>query len=146
MKPFLTDKGVSKNSIKLIEGSKIIVEDCEVADTLNIYFNNAVTSLGINESADIITETQNINDAIETILLKFSNHRSILMINAIQINSTFSFHLTSLTEILNEINNLNTKISNPENTVSAKHLKEHIDVSSNILHEMINFCIINSKV
>ena len=37
MKPFLTDKGVSKNSIKLIEGSKIIVEDWEVADTLNIY-------------------------------------------------------------------------------------------------------------
>ena len=129
MKPFLTDKGVSKNSIKLIEGSKIIVEDCEVADTLNIYFNNAVTSLGINEPADIITETQNINDPIETI---FSNHRSILMINAIQINSIFSFHLTSLTEILNEINNINTKISNPENTVPAKHLKEHIDVSSNI--------------
>ena len=145
MKPFLTDKGVSKNTIKLIEGSKIIIEDCEVADTLNIYFNNAVTSLGINEPADIITETQNINDPIETILLKFSHHRSILMINAIQINSTFSFHLTSLTVILNEINNLNTKISNPENTVSAKHLKEHIDVSSNILHEIINFCIINSK-
>ena len=145
MKPFLTDKGVSKNSIKLIEGSIIIGEDCEVADTLNIYFNNAVTSLGINEPDDIITETQNINDPIETILLMFSNHRSILMINAIQINSTFSFHLTSLTEILNEINNLNTKISNPENTVSAKHLKEHIDVSSNILHEIINFCIINSK-
>ena len=67
MKPFLTDKGVSKNSIKLIVGSKIIVEDCEVADTLNIYFNNAVTSVGINEPADIITETQNINDPIETI-------------------------------------------------------------------------------
>ena len=67
------------------------------------------------------------------------------MINAIQINSTFSFHLTSVTEIRNEINNLNTKISNPENTVPAKRLKEHIDVSSNILHEIINFCIINSK-
>ena len=106
-----------KNSIKLIEGSKIIVEDCEVANTLNIYFNNAVTSLGINEPADIITETQNINDPIETILLKFSNHQSILMINAIHINSTCSVHLTSLTEIRNEINNLNTKISNPENTV-----------------------------
>ena len=62
MKPFSTAKGVSKNSIKLIEGRNIIVEDCEVADTLNIYFNNAVTSLGINEPADIITETQNINE------------------------------------------------------------------------------------
>ena len=42
MKPFLTDKGVSKNNISLIEGAKIITEDSDVAETLNNYFDEAV--------------------------------------------------------------------------------------------------------
>ena len=33
MKPFFTDKGPSRNSISLIESSKIIVEDMEIAET-----------------------------------------------------------------------------------------------------------------
>ena len=49
MKPFFTDKGTSRNSISLIEGSQIIVEDMEIAETLNTYFEYAVSSLGISE-------------------------------------------------------------------------------------------------
>ena len=111
MKPFLTDKGVSKNSIKMVESSKFIVEDSKIVDTLNLYFDNAVISLCINEQTDLVTGTRNFNDPIEPILLKYSNHRSVLMIYAIQINSTFSFDVTSITELNNEINNLNTKKS-----------------------------------
>ena len=46
------------------------------------------------------------------------------MIKAIELKSTFSFNENSLTEIQSEINALNTKKSNPANSVSAKHLKE----------------------
>ena len=49
MKPFFTDKGTSRNSISLIEDSKIIVEDMEIAETLNTYFEYAVSSLGTSE-------------------------------------------------------------------------------------------------
>ena len=48
MKSFFTDKGTLRNSISLIEGSKIIVEDTEIAKTLNTYFEYAFSSLGIS--------------------------------------------------------------------------------------------------
>ena len=78
MKPFFTDKGTSKNSISLIEGSKIIVEDNEIAETLNTYFEYAVSSLGISEPKEFITSHENFNDPIDSILFRFSKHPSIL--------------------------------------------------------------------
>ena len=85
-----------------------------------------------------------MNDPIDSILLKFSKHPSILMIKAIKLKSTFPFNESSLTEIQSEINALNTKKSNPANSVSAKHLKDHIDICSEFLYEIIHH-IRNSK-
>ena len=45
MKPFLTDKGVAKKQITLIEDSKVITDDADVAETFNKYFETAVSSL-----------------------------------------------------------------------------------------------------
>ena len=67
------------------------------------------------------------------------------MIKAIELKSTFSFNESSLTEIQSEINALDTKKSNPANSVSAKHLKEHIDICSEFLYKIINHNIRNSK-
>ena len=147
MKPFLTDKGVSRNKISLIEGNKIITEDSDVAETLNNYFDAAVSLLRINEPSQHLTENHHVIDPIDSILLTFSNHPSILTINSIMINSSssFSFHITTLTEIQNEINSLDTKKSNPVNSISAQHLKAYADICSNYLHNIINSCIINSS-
>ena len=95
----------------MIEGTKIITEDSDVAETLNNYFDEAVLLLGINEPSQHLIENHHVNDPIDSILLKFPNHPSILMINAIMIKSvsSFSFHLTTLTEKQNEINSLDTK-------------------------------------
>ena len=38
-----------------------------------------------------------------------------------------------------------TKKSNPANSLSAKHLKEHFDICSEFLYEIINHSIRNSK-
>ena len=123
MKPFLTDKGVSKNNISLIEEAKFITEDSDVAETLNNYFDEAVLHLGINEPSEHLIENHHVYDAIDSILLKFSNHPSILMINDIMINATsyFSFQVTTLTEIQNAINSLDTKRSNPVNSISSAY-------------------------
>ena len=68
------------------------------------------------------------------------------MINAIGKISSFSFSEAELLEIKNEINSLNIKKSNPPNSISAKHLKEHINICSDFLHQIINFCIENAKI
>ena len=41
--PFFSNKGISKTEITLIEGEKIISNDLEVANTLNSFFEHAVT-------------------------------------------------------------------------------------------------------
>ena len=115
----------------------------EIAETLNTYFEYAVPSVGISEPKEFITSHENLNDSIDSILLKFSKHPSILMIKAIELKSTFSFN--ECTEIHSEINALNTKKSTPANNVSAKHLKEHIDICSEFLYEIINHNIRNSN-
>ena len=48
MKPFFTSKSLSKNKITLIESGKIINEDIEVAETLNNWFEESVSSLNIS--------------------------------------------------------------------------------------------------
>ena len=117
----------------------------EIAETLNTYFEYAVSTLGISEPKEFITSHENLNDPIDSILLKFSKQSSILMIKVIELKSTFSFNESSLTEIQSEINALNTKKSTPTNNVSAKHLKEHIDICSGFLYEIINHNIRNSN-
>ena len=81
MKPFFSDKALGKNTITLVEGNDIISEDVEVANTLNSFFKNAVKHLGITIPSEYITDTFNVNDPIDNIIVKFSNHPSIININ-----------------------------------------------------------------
>ena len=60
-------------------------------------------------------------------------------------SSSFSFHETTLTEMQNEINSLDTRKSNPVNSMSAQRLMAHADICSNYLHNIIHFCIRNSN-
>ena len=93
MSPFLTDKGTRNSSIKLIEETKIIIDDAEVAETLNTYFFHAESSLGISEPTDFISDDVVLNDPIDLIVHKFSNHPSIRIIKAMYESSSFAFAL-----------------------------------------------------
>ena len=57
----------------------------------------------------------------------------------------FTFNETSLAEIETEIYNLNAKKSNPENSISAQNLKDHIEICGTYLYEIINHSLINSN-
>ena len=45
IKPFFSNKGISKTEITLIEGEKIISNDLEVANTLNSFFETCYHTL-----------------------------------------------------------------------------------------------------
>ena len=75
MKPFLTNKGAGKSKITPIDNDNIISEDSEVAQTMGDFFSKAVTSLNI---CIIFVD---VDDPIDNIIAKFSQHPSIKLIN-----------------------------------------------------------------
>ena len=70
MKPLFSDKNLGKNSITLVEDIGIIADDAEVEDTLNSYFENAVTSLDICISSEYTTDSSDEIDLIDKIIKK----------------------------------------------------------------------------
>ena len=67
-------------------------EDTEVENTLNMYFESAVNSIGITENKYLLTETDNLKDPVKISIKKFENHPSIPSINEnINANNLFSF-------------------------------------------------------
>ena len=132
-----SDKGISKRTITLIEGNKIISEDIDVANTLNSFFENAVNGLGITEPEEYIEDVQNISDPIEAAIAKFKHHPSIKRINETVKKGTFSFIEVENDVIDQEIKRLDPKKSNTLKSIPAKLLKENKDICAELLSNII---------
>ena len=66
MKPLFSNKGSYNANIKLIDKDEIIQNEEKVAETLNSFFENAVSSLKLNENLFVINdEHENIQDPNE---------------------------------------------------------------------------------
>ena len=144
IKPFFSDKGNSRKEITLVDGNEIISSEIKVANTLNTFFQNAVTSLGIPQIDHHLTETNNINDSIEKIIKKFSKHPSILKINETVRTGTFNFKHSDLNEIHTEILNLKSNVACPSDSISSTLLKDNIEICREFLLNIVNFGITNS--
>ena len=69
MKPLFFSKGSYNANIKLTDKDEIIQNDENVAETLNSFFENSVSSLKLNENSFIVNnEHKNIQDPIEKII------------------------------------------------------------------------------
>ena len=152
VKPFLSNKGDFHKKITLIEGENIILEDKEVAEKLSNYFENAVKSLEIIENNDILTPVNGIDDNVDIAIKKYENHPSILVIKEkVSLNlPSFSFSLTDITDIENEINYLNPNKATTFNNIPAKNLKQTSDICSPTLNkiwcEAVSICSFPSKL
>ena len=84
----------------MIEADKIIQDDSEIANIFNDFFSKAIVLLNINIPSEYITDI-NIctDDVIDDIILKFSNHPSIKLINDNVIKGHFSFSLVNITDV-----------------------------------------------
>ena len=140
-KPFLSDKGTSRQSkITLIKDGVIISADDDVANTMNDFFEQAVSSLSIKDPVEhLVLEPCNSGDPIDEIIHKYSQHPSIKLIkDNVHVTEKFCFNNTSLEEVENEIKGLNSKKSNPSNTVTSKNLQNYIDICSKTLYDIIS--------
>ena len=144
VKPFFTDKGVSRNKVVLVEDDRIINDDKEVAQTFNDYFDNAVKSLGIseNEPSEPVQSQGKVLDAIKM----YESHPSIIKIKEkVKVDKEFSFSPVSLQDIRTELKALSTKKATPFMGISAKQLKEVMFIIDKPLQEIWNKEILGNR-
>lgn len=145
MKPFFSDKGVENGGITLVDNDVIISDDQKAAETLNNFFSDAVPSLNVSIPSEVTTDTTVVNDTIETIILKFSNHPSILSINKNVKKGIFSFIGTDMEGIAVELKSLDEKKACMSSSIPPKVLKENGCVCAEPLKSIINSGISNGN-
>ena len=105
MKHVFSSKCSYNANIKLTDKDEISQNDEKVAETLNSFFENAFSSLKLNENSFVINnEHRNIQDPIEKIIVKYQFHPRIFIIkNKIENTDTFRFKHVILSDIKNEM-------------------------------------------
>ena len=82
MKPLFSDKTECKPKITLVNGSDIISEDQELVETFNLFFEEAVSKLDIQENS-YLTKTVDqdyCEDPVDIAIETYKNHPNILKI------------------------------------------------------------------
>ena len=140
VKPFFSNKDCFRKTIKLVEDNEVIQTDKDVAETLNCFFQNAVSNLEITENSLILNKNYiGILDPIEKAVVKYGKHPSILTIkNRILNNETFSFVPIVLSDVENEIKRIDPKKATTDRNIPPKILKASFSISSPILHKLFN--------
>ena len=126
VKTLFSNKASYNDNIKPTDKDEIIQKDKKVAETLNRVFENAVSSLKLNENPFVINkEHKNIQDPIEKIIMKHQFHPSILITkNRINNNNTFRFKHVMLSDIKNEIEGMNPNKATTHNNIHPNILRQ----------------------
>ena len=147
MKPLFFSEGSYNANIKLTNKDEIIQNDQKVAETLNSFSENAVSSLKLNENSFVINnEHKNIQDPIKKIIVKYQFHHSIFIIkNKIKNTNTFRFKHVMLSDIKSEIKGLNPNKATAHNNILPKILWKSAEGTVNTLQLLFNDAILNSE-
>ena len=139
------DKGNLRSQIKLTENDKLIQNDDKIAETLNTFFKNALSSLDINENSYIVNnESNTVLDPVERAIKKYEIHPSILLVkNKIGNEKFFKFEAISVSDIEKEIKTISAKKVTPFGNISPKILKLGSDTAAATLHELFNESLAN---
>ena len=140
IKPFFTNKGSSESNIKLVEKDEILQDDKEIAEELNTFFKNSVSTFDINENSSIINQNfQNFDDPLDRAIEMYKYHLSIILINhKIGNPYRFSFEPVALSDVVKEINDINRNKSSSKDSIPSKILKISSESTANILQKLLN--------
>ena len=148
IKPFFSDKTNLRSQIKLTENDELIQNDDKVAETLNTFFKNAVSTLDINENSYIVNnESSTILDPVERAIKKYEIHASILLIkNKIGNQKSFKLEGINVSNIVKEIKTINPNKATPSGNILPKILKLSSDTTATTLQELFNELLSNCKL
>ena len=94
IKSFLYKKGSTHNKITLVQQDLILDKNDNVAEVLNKFFINIVSSLNFPKYHDKSVNMNHIEDPIATSIEQYKNHPSIVAIKSKTTNKYFKFNST----------------------------------------------------
>ena len=132
--------------MKLNGKDEIVQNDEKVAETLDSFFEN-VSGLKFNENSFIInSEHKNIQDSIETIIVKYHFYPRILITrNKVKNTNAFRFKHIMLSNVKNVIKVLDPNKATAHNNIPPKILRQNAEVTANILQLLFNNAISNCE-
>ena len=125
----------------MIEEDKIISNAVDVATKLNSFFAHAVTTLNTTIPLEYINQTVDTYDPINTIIVKFSKHPSILSIRCAVNAPCFTFNEVGLAELQAEINKLDATKSSLSDGIPTKLFKNYSYICDRPILNIINYGI-----
>ena len=144
VQPLFTNKGSHQGNIKLFEGDELLQGDSEIAEELNNFIKEAVSTLDVNENSYVTNpDSINISDPIDKAISKYKFHPSILLINDKIVNQDkFSFKPISKLDMQNEVQPINPKKATTSDNIPPKMLKMSSEVSADIIKSLKAFSMI----
>ena len=141
------DKGNLRSQIKLTENDKLIQNDDKIAETVNTFLKNALSSLDINENSYIVNnESNTVLDPVERAIKKYEIHPSILLVkNKIGNEKFFKFEAISVSDIEKEIKTISAKKVTPFGNIPPKILKLGSDTAAATSQELFNESLANCE-
>ena len=142
--PFLTNRGTHGNEDYILEEKNKLVKDPkEIGDIFIDYYTNIVEHATGIPPVDIPLPEN--GDLIDTILSHYENHASILAIQNMSINTTFSIPLADHKTIEEIMKKLDTSKATGIDNIPARLVKISADVTKKPLTAILNKSIQNSK-
>ena len=139
VKPMFSNTGNGSGMITLVEKGEIVTDDKILAETFNGFFIDAVSSLSIQENRALLDDTGDESNPIWKAVKKFKSHPSIIGIKKrVHVSEKFTFWEVDATEMITEINNLDSKKSGTFMNIPVKRLKEVGDIVAETLAQIWN--------
>ena len=123
----------------LVEGNEIVNDDGEIATIMNRYFITITKHM--NLKANKISHREELVNILDT----FKNHMSVQRIKLANFHSysTLNFSKVTESEVRKEILNLSSKKATKNGDISAKILKNIVDIYIKEITFIISDCIEN---
>ena len=117
-----------------------------VSEELNIFLQNATKTLNITENSYLKNNVDEVLDTVDKAVFKYGNSPSILTIKrSLGATTSFLFNEVSLSDIEEELSNLNTKKSSAFKNIPAKILKISSNSCSETLKALLHKTVLTGK-
>ena len=108
-----------------MEEDEVLQDDKKIGEELNTFLKNVVSELDINENSSIISQNfQNVDDPVDKAIEMYKHYPTIILINKkVDNQNNISFELVALSDVVEEIKDINPNKSLAKDSIPSKCLK-----------------------